>query len=183
MHVRALFVALCAFVLGADAASAQQPTPAPLRLPGEGADGARPVTEESMAAARRLIQASGSLEAIEASMPQMMTSMITPLAQARGLNERDTGALIDIITEEMRSELSTLMEMSARAYARRFTVADMNAVIAFYESAPGRRFAQATPALMTEMLAVGQAWGAQIVGPRVVARVEELTRQGKLQTP
>jgi hypothetical protein len=188
MPIRLLLVALAALVLGGGVAAAQdQPTqaaPPIFRFPGQNAAaGTHPVTEASLAAARRLLEATNALDAIEKTIPQMMDSLIRPMARQRNLSEADTQALLDILTEEMRSDYPTLIEMSARAYAQHLSIPDMEAAIAFYESDAGRHITQKTPTIMNEMMAVGQAWGEHVLAPRVVARVTELTRQGKLQTP
>ena len=184
MSIRLLLVVASVLVLGAGGARAQQSTPPALVFPGLSAtDGTRPVTEESLAAARRLIKATRALDATELSIPQMMTSMITPMARARQLSEADAQSLINIMAEEMRGELPVLAEMAARAYARRHTVSVMNAASDFYESDAGRRLAEQAPALMSDMIVVGQAWGEQIVAPRVIARFQEFTQQRGLQTP
>jgi hypothetical protein len=73
--------------------------------------------------------------------------------------------------------------MTARAYARRLSVSDMNALSDLYETDVGRRFVSVLPALTAEAGTTGRTSGEQILAPRIAARLRELERQGKLQSP
>lgn len=64
----------------------------------------------------------------------------------------------------LREEFSTddLVELIVPVYARHFTEAELEALIAFYSSDHGRSIVRRTPQVMQESLIVGQGWGAGI---------------------
>ncbi|WP_159017674.1 DUF2059 domain-containing protein [Cognatiluteimonas profundi] len=46
-----------------------------------------------------------------------------------------------------------------KIYDRHFSTADLQATLAFYQSAAGQRMLKELPAVMSEAMTVGQAWG------------------------
>ncbi len=77
-----------------------------------------------------------------------------------------------IETEFMQTSLTELSEMLIPVYQKHMTIEDLDAVIAFYESPAGVKYAQKTPFIMQESMQVGSQWGLKI-GNDLVEKLNE----------
>jgi len=64
--------------------------------------------------------------------------------------------------EFMQASLNDLADMLVPVYQKHLTEEDLKAVIAFYATPTGQKFAQKTPLITQESMQIGQAWGQQI---------------------
>jgi hypothetical protein len=64
----------------------------------------------------------------------------------------------DSLGAQMQRHLPALQDSLALLYATRFTVDDLQGLIAFYESPLGRRFVAQHPVLVEESSAMSQRW-------------------------
>jgi hypothetical protein len=86
--------------------------------------------------------------------------------------------------EAFRQEILSLFDRSMPQftasmkpiYKKHFNEADIDAMIAFYETPTGQKAIRKLPMLMQESIAVGQVWGAQI-GREAMRRVKERLRE------
>lgn len=102
---------------------------------------------------------------------QMMDQMLVSLKpMAPGLP--------DAFWEGVKAEFKAddLINMVVPIYAKHLSHDDVKALISFYESPAGKKMIQVQPQIMSESMAVGQAWGEQ-VAMRVVAKMQ--AEQGK----
>jgi hypothetical protein len=114
---------------------------------------------------------------------QFMPQIFSALSPAYGMRPEDQQRFIEIYTEEMRAEVDSLVETTARLYARRLSVADMNAAAAFFESDAGRRILTQMRETSGETAAVGEAWARERVNPRVEARLQAFANERRQQQP
>ena len=114
-----------------------------------------PIDSGTAAAARQLIELmdvprlalagmEANIPALKLAMPQTPDQFWTEMLE---LAKRDLGQLVDSITP---------------LYARRFSLPELQALIAFYQSPAGKRLVQIQPALVKESTEIGQRWGAKI---------------------
>jgi hypothetical protein len=64
--------------------------------------------------------------------------------------------------ELLNTTFNDLFEMLTPVYAKYLTLEDIEAVIQFYETPVGKKFAKNTPAITQESMQVGQQWGMKI---------------------
>lgn len=64
--------------------------------------------------------------------------------------------------EFAKTSIDDLTEMLIPVYKKYLTVADLEAIIAFYASPAGKKYAKNTPFIMQESMQVGQEWGMKI---------------------
>jgi uncharacterized protein len=98
---------------------------------------------------------------------QMITLMEKPLSELiESVNPGRGKETADLLREElfpaMRQRMPEFTDLAARIYAKHFTVADLEQLIAFYESPIGKKLVAEQPAMLTEMSAVAQAWGENL---------------------
>jgi hypothetical protein len=182
MRIKILGAAIAAVALWPASGMAQQASP---KLPPSETEyrQALPVTEESLAAGRRLTRAMEVPDSTIRLFEQFMPQIFSALSPAYGMRPEDQQRFIEIYTEEMRAEVDSLVETTARLYARRLSVADMNAAAAFFESDAGRRILTQMRETSGETAAVGEAWARERVNPRVEARLQAFANERRQQQP
>lgn len=139
----AFFAGMMGLVLAA--ARAEEPTPAAIAK-----------AKEFMAAAHA-----------DKLADQMLTLMEKPLSQLveqanPGRGKESADLLREKLFPAMRERMPEFTDLAARIYAKHFTVADLEKLIAFYESPIGRKLVAEQPAMLNEMTAVAQAWGENL---------------------
>lgn len=95
---------------------------------------------------------------------QMMGTSLRMVAQL--LEQTNPGAKVgpivrELVQPEMEKRLPELLEELTRVYTRHFSASEMNEMIAFYETALGKKIVKTMPLLMTESMNVGGNWGAK----------------------
>nr|WP_299381910.1 DUF2059 domain-containing protein [Allomuricauda sp.] len=78
----------------------------------------------------------------------------------------------DLQNEFKNTSISELVELLTPIYQKYMSEDDLKALIDFYDSPVGQKFAKYTPEISKESMAVGQEWGLQI-GNKVLKRLEE----------
>jgi hypothetical protein len=108
-----------------------------------------------LAAAHRVLDASGSVDAMVAAMRASLPAQRAATPQLPAEFWRQFEARIVQAVPE-------LVDSIAVVYARSFTPKELDALTAFYASPIGRRLRAQQPALITESAAIGQRWGMRI---------------------
>lgn len=123
-------------------------------------------------------------------MPLVATNIVsalqadpsTPQAiKDRLTTEEGRRQIAGIASEEMlaafRARYPAIAEAAAEEYRRNFSEAELKAIIAFYDSAPGKRLLQLQPQLQQRLAEAGKAMGREAgmaAFPKIRARVEAL---------
>lgn len=108
-----------------------------------------------LAAARRVLQTSGTVDAMVAGIK---TSLPAQRAASPGLPEEFWTRFEARVTQDA----PLLADSIALLYARTFTLAELEAFVAFYQSPAGQRLRQMQPVLIGESSQIGQRWGMRI---------------------
>jgi hypothetical protein len=74
--------------------------------------------------------------------------------------------------EFLKTSIDDLTEMLTPIYQKYMTIEDLKAMIAFYETPSGQKFAEFTPMITQESMRVGQEWGMKI-GQEMARRMAE----------
>lgn len=119
--------------------------------------------EATDAEIRHLLDVMGSTRTAR----QMLSTMMATMRQAQPQVPED-------VWTELLAELDAgaITELTVPIYKKHFTADDIRGLLAFYESAVGRRFIAAQPQIVEESMAVGQKWGAD-AAQRVFKRLQE----------
>ncbi len=133
---------------------------------------------EALAAAKELMATMRSADQFKAIMPAMMNALKPAIVQNRPEVERDYDALVPGLLEAMNTRVAEILDKVAAIYARNFTVAELNEIIAFYRGPTGQKFVQRLPVVMQESLQVGQQFGQQIGAELQQRMIQELRKKG-----
>ena len=103
-----------------------------------------------------LLVVSGSGEVLQQTIPRIFA-----------LLKQQTPGVADAYWEEAEKEItqtasSELAAMMAPVYQKYLTQEELNEIIAFYKTPSGRKLAEVSPRISTEMLTIGQQWGMQL---------------------
>ena len=98
--------------------------------------------------------------------------------QNRPQVERDYDAIMPLMLESMNARVSEIIEQVAALYARNFTAAELNEVVAFYRGPTGQKFIQKLPLITQESMVIGQRFGQSIATELRSRIVDELRKRG-----
>lgn len=176
--------AAAALLVAAATAFGQTP-PAPAQPPAPTQTQQSPTTSDidtaRLTAARRVVAANGTANSLSVFVARFVPEIIQPLARAHGLNTDQTNLAIRLLLEEMQSSQADMVELAAQNYAHHLSTEDLNELANFYESPVGRRYIQTLPALLNDGMSAGQAYGQNVLGPRLQRHFQELIAQGRLE--
>lgn len=167
-------LALALLLLGAAPVSAEpaaraaavSPTP-----PASDADRA-----ERTRIAEMMIAEAGGAEMLDTMMKSMFDRLLPALSDA---NKGREAEIRKILTDEFgaafKAAAPAILEKSRDLYAERFTVAELNEILAFSRSPTGRKANRLLPEIQLEMLSFGQDVGkaaVEAVLPRIIDRLK-----------
>lgn len=146
------------------------------------ASAAASTTPASPATVERLLRAMDMERTLDAVFDQA-AQMAEGMAAQAGVRPRNREAFdryMKRVNEVLREEASwaQLKEPMVQVYAKHYTEAEVQGLIAFYESPLGRSMVAKTPAVMQDSAAVTQA-----MMKRVMPRLAELAKELRANTP
>lgn len=124
-----------------------------------------PIAPEKRQEIEKLLKTTG----VEKLIPQMMGQVINMLkAQAPGIPDEFW------VKFQQKVDAHELIEKMIPLYDKYYTIDDLKAINAFYETPTGQKLLSAAPQIMAESMKIGQEWGAKIG-----AEAEEEIKQEK----
>ena len=119
---------------------------------------------------REMFSVSGASANYDVVVDQMLTMFKNSYGnQAGGIED----TVWDELAVEFReSSIDDLVDKLVPVYEKHLTIEDLDAIIAFYKTPAGKKFADKTPLITQESMLVGQEWGMQI-GQRFSKRMQE----------
>jgi hypothetical protein len=123
-----------------------------------------PVDPAKEAEIRKMIQTTG----VEKTMKLVMDRMFDSFKQQNSSLPGDFWARIET---EMNANTSDLIEQLIPVYAQYYSMDDLKAVNAFYESPAGQHMIQAQPQIASAAMQIGQQWG-QGMAAKVMAEIQ-----------
>ncbi len=108
-----------------------------------------------LAAAHRALDASGTIAT-------MIAAMRANLPAQRAAMPQVPAEFWPRFEAQIIRRAPELVDSIAVLYARKFSVAELDGMTAFYNSVVGKRLRDLQPELVTESSQIGQRWGARI---------------------
>jgi hypothetical protein len=155
MTLRALLLSL-SVVAGAIGASAQTQAPDPGR----------------MAAAKEMMVASGAVKQFDEAIPLLVGQMARSFMTLVPDKAKEIREVFDQLGPRFLERKGELIDQVAELYAAELSQAELEAVVAFYKSPVGLKFAAAQPRIVRQSVMLGQRWGE-----RIGREVEQQARQ------
>jgi hypothetical protein len=139
---------------------------------------APPPDAARVAAAKELMDLAGVAKQFDTIMPLLakcLSEAFVAIAPAKADEIRQVFSQVAVRFIDRKGEL---IDQIAALYAQKLGMEDLQAIIAFYKSPPGRRFLEIQPDMTREAMTMGQRWGADI-GREIEAEARrELKKRG-----
>jgi hypothetical protein len=121
----------------------------------QNAASASPPDSARLAAARAVIEASGTVES-------MVAGMKAALPAQKAANTQLPDEFWTRVEKRLAQDAPQLADSIAVVYATNFTQPELEALTAFYHSPAGMRLRELQPQIIAEASAIGQRWGMRI---------------------
>jgi hypothetical protein len=131
-----------------------------------------------LAAAKEMMEVSGAVKQFDEAVPLMFEQLARSFTQMVPDKSREIREVLDQLTPRFRQRKYELIDQIAALYAAEMSLSDLNAVIAFYKSRVGVRFADLQPKILRESMALGQRWGERLGLELQDEARQELRRRG-----
>jgi uncharacterized protein len=168
-------VALSLFILAiaGSGAFAQDAVPAPSAPQTSSAD------PEKITVATKILEETHTQNTMTALLNLMTPQMLAGIKQQMPTISEDTLKLISqMLPDEMKAELPKLVTMEAEVYASHFTLAELKALDAFYQTEVGQKVISETPKILRETVPLGMVWGRQAGMTAMQHVIDKLRAQG-----
>ncbi len=132
----------------------------------------------AVADARTIIMTSGIVKSFDAVVPQMLGVLErNALATRPEIKDKLHATLLKLEPEFMKSE-DQVISAAALSLAKRMTDDDLKATAAFFQSPAGKKYVEAQPAALTDIVAAMQGWQQKLSTDMMTRVREELKKQG-----
>ena len=139
---------------------------------------AQEVPPEQLALARKYIELTDNASVYEITLVEIGIGTMRQIVTQNPELVDETDAAVGKILEEYRDRKGELIDQFARIYAVRFTVEELQEIVAFYESPTGQKLARANTDVNSDLQAVLQVF-TNNTRPEFFAKVRaELRAQG-----
>ena len=137
-----------------------------------------PPDPDRLAAAKELLEVSGSTKSFEAAMPMMLAQIQDIFLKMRPGNEKEIREVFGMIGTRFSARKQEVFDEIAALYAEKLSTDDLKQITAFFKTGVGAKFIAAQPELIQRSMVIGQRWG-QRIGQEIEAEVrQELKKRG-----
>lgn len=105
---------------------------------------------------QKMFEVAGSEETYKSVIKQMFSMF------KQQYSEVEQEVWVEFEKEFLKSSIDELTEMLMPVYQKYLTIEDLEAIIVFYETPAGKKFARYTPVITQESMQIGQEWGMKI---------------------
>ncbi len=119
---------------------------------------AQEVPPEQLALARKYIDLTDRAAVYEVTLVEIGLGTLSQLTQQNPELANETDLAVGKVMEEYKDRKGELLDQFARVYAVRFTVEELQQIVAFYESPTGQKLAQANSEVNNDLQAVLQVF-------------------------
>ncbi len=137
---------------------------------------AQDISDAHLAAARAAVDAINATDLYDNILPQAAFALKAQLIQQNPNLQALIGATVDEKTIALAARRADLEREAALAYARVFPEADLNAIAAFYNTAPGKKLISDGPLVSREVAKAAEIWQRGISRDLAVEVGEQLQK-------
>jgi hypothetical protein len=119
---------------------------------------AQEVPPEQLALARKYVDLTDRAAVYEITMVEIGIGALRELTQQNPEIAKETDLAVGKVLEEYKDRKDELLNQFARVYAARFTVEELQAIVAFYETPVGQKLAQANTEANSDLQSVLQVF-------------------------
>lgn len=123
---------------------------------------AQPPDRARLAAAKQMMTYSGAVRQFDEAMPLIFDRMSKSFMTVAPDKAKEIREVFDRLLPRFMERKGELIDQIAALYAAELTLAELNAIVAFYKTPAGRKFAGVQPLIVRRSMALGQRWGQRI---------------------
>lgn len=161
------------------AAGQDAPKPAGKEPPAAVAEAAAPIDPARLAAARKLIELTGTDKQLEGALGKVVGLMQQQFERRAPKYKKEIAEVMAPLGEKYAAEKGAIIDKVIAHYATTLTAEDLDTVTAFFSNGSGQRYLAAVPALVDGTAAIAKAWGKS-VGENLRRDVEAALKKRKI---
>ena len=131
-----------------------------------------------IAAAKQMMDVAGSAAQFDQVMPLMSQQMSQAFKNIAPGNATEIDDVFRQLVPKFIERKGELLDQIATLYATEMTLDELNAIVAFYRSPAGVKFASVQPKILRDSMALGQRWGQKIGAEFADEARRELKKRG-----
>lgn len=131
-----------------------------------------------IAAAKQMMEVAGSAAQFDQVMPLMSQQMSQTFKNLAPGNANEIDDVFRQLVPRFIERKGELLDQIAALYAAEMTLDELNAIVAFYKSPVGVKFASIQPKILRESMTLGQRWGQRIGTELAEEARRELKKRG-----
>ena len=131
-----------------------------------------------IAAAKQMMDVAGSAAQFDQVMPLMSQQMSQAFKNIAPGNATEIDDVFRQLVPKFIERKGELLDQIATLYATEMTLDELNAIVAFYKSPAGVKFASVQPKILRDSMALGQRWGQKIGAEFADEARRELKKRG-----
>lgn len=131
-----------------------------------------------IAAAKQMMEVAGSAAQFDQVMPLMSQQMSQAFKNIAPGNATEIDDVFRQLVPKFIERKGELLDQIATLYATEMTLDELNAIVAFYKSPAGVKFAAVQPKILRDSMALGQRWGQKIGAEFADEARRELKKRG-----
>jgi uncharacterized protein len=132
----------------------------------------------AIAEARTIIVSSGIAKSFDAVVPQMLGMLErNTLATRPDIKDKLHATLLQLEPEFVKTE-EQVISAAAISLAKRMSEADLKDTAAFFQSPAGKKYVEAQPAALNDIVAAMQGWQQKLSSDIMSRTREEMKKQG-----
>ena len=135
-------------------------------------------TSANVQLARDVVLASGATRAFDGVIPSILQQSLSVFVQQNPDLQKDLTESIKTIAPGLEKRASEIIDIIAKVYATRFSQAELKEILAFYQSAVGKKFVTQLPSVLEESFVKTQEWGGKISEEVVQQLRAEMKKRG-----
>lgn len=152
-------IAMTLFIF-ATAADAQAPSAGQLKL------------------ARQVVDTSGAARSFDSYIPQIFQQVYGTYVQQNPDLSKDISEVLQGLIQEFDKRKEEIAVIVARSFADKFSEAELNDILAFYNSATGKKLVGEHTEILRDAFAKTQEWGGKLSQQLVNRLKEEMKKKG-----
>jgi hypothetical protein len=129
-------------------------------------------------AAKEMMEVSGAAKQFDQVVPLMLDQLAKAFSQMAPGKDQEIRDAFDKLMPRFMQRKYELIDQIAALYAQEMSLEDIRAVVAFFRSPVGTRFADAQPKITRDSMALGQRWGEKLGMELQEEARRELRRRG-----
>jgi hypothetical protein len=130
------------------------------------------------ALAKEMMRVSGAAQQFDEAVPLMFNQLAQAFTQMAPGKGKEIREVFDQMTPRFMERKNELIDQIAELYAAEMSLDDLKAVVAFYKSPVGLRFAGIQPKITRDTMVLGQRWGEKLGQDLQDEARRELRRRG-----